>query len=1697
MNKNPFLSWQFMLLKVIALALLALFLEKPVGSISGRVSLEESGFHLSTFDIKNNHVYVVASGSGKNSDVELGTWVNSDGTFKISQLPIGEYSVKIRATGFETEYRHGAFVYDGKITDVGDQIALSVLTPSVTIASNTRVYSSQEHPYFWINATGATDATIKLYKVNVLNYIGKNPDEPAPEETTANNQSDSEEDNHPGETTVPDTGKPNFGTNMELYKPYDSAEKSVLKMKQKPYKTLTRHLESGSDDWARADFKLDPLPRGDYFAVAEIKNQKGQSDWNMIWFNVSDVGLIMKTDSYKAVVQAVDLNTLHPIKDVSVDIYDRKDKGLKKLGKSVKTNDGGFAELPIYGVPASTILAVATAGADRAYSGIYSSGAVKDSDRYEAYFYTDRPVYRLGQTVFFKSICRENSNKGLRTPAANLPIHVSVQDPDNNNIWEGDLKTNDHGCIAGSVKVPDDSKTGGYSLILQYADGTQENESFEVAEYRKPEYEVTVKALTPHVVAGEKAKVNLKATYYFGAPVANAKISYSIYSSSDWGLRWRLLPRPAYMSYFDDWDSDDDGSSGDGNDNSYSYGGDFLTQGTANTDANGEAIIEFDTTRPQFDATNRNNYDYSDKRYRVECEVTDLSRMSVTSSASLSVTMADFALFSDTDSYVYKAGDPVRANVTTIDYLGKPVANQTVTASLVRWAYDLSTNDYKDREVIKSTEVVTDSAGKATVAFATTPDFATDSYRISITANDKFGRTVSDQNSVWIASSAQPFFSFGEQAQKEPLTIRLDKKAYKIGDVAKVMISGPITGKEGIQAFISLESDTLLKYWTLPMDASAKMIELPIEGTFEPNIYISVAFATKNHQFYHESKSIRVSPAEHFLNLNIATDKPKYSPGETVHYTIKALLPNGKPSPNTELSLGLVDESIYAIRAENAPDIVKFFYRKRSNGVTTICSFPEQYSGGPDKIEPRVRKDFKDTAVWLPSLKTNTEGIAIANVKLPDNLTTWRATVRAASIGNEFGSAVNKIVSTQDFIVRLALPRFFTTGDEGIVTAIVHNYTDSVQRAKVSLTLSDQLHTDETLTTTLSLAPSGVGRHSWPVKAISVGQAIIGVKATGSKSGDAMETKLPIIPLGIPAFTVASGVLRDDPANVTIPLGVASDAVPGTTKYKLTVASSSIGPVLGNFDSLIQYPYGCVEQTMSRLMPSIVALTLNKKLNIPISAENSKLFAKVYKVSMAKLDGYQHADGGWGWWETDESNVYLTSLVLEGYKRLEAVKYPVDAERKKNGLAWLSKNIIRLHQQLIDPHKATPNYYWEEPELYTDLARGCYTLALHGQKPDDKVLAWLDTNIHRLSAESLAYLSMAHQLRKSDAGAKQALDELISIAKQSKDNCVWQWDEGVTRKRLGISIKQRYVWNDYRFTDVETTALGLQAVLMVNPDDTDLIERIKNWLLERRAVSGWENTKATAEVFMALLEEQLQFSKGKQTNCTLDITETSSLLQEFIFNLANQFGPEQNAKIPVPDKSESLVLSKKGDGRIYYSSLLEYQRRLLPGDKIAAKSTPDGLSLSRTFFHIQPVAATSDGKMHFTHTPLTQNEIHAGETVLMKVTLDNPIGLPYVMLECALPSGAEVVQNSSEADAVNSEESSMGDWNRAWWTHQDILDDRIVFFVTHLRPGKAEFNTLVRMEMPGKFQINPIKMEGMYTNKVRGYSELGTVTVKE
>jgi hypothetical protein len=193
----------------------------------------------------------------------------------------------------------------------------------------------------------------------------------------------------------------------------------------------------------------------------------------------------------------------------------------------------------------------------------------------------------------------------------------------------------------------------------------------------------------------------------------------------------------------------------------------------------------------------------------------------------------------------------------------------------------------------------------------------------------------------------------------------------------------------------------------------------------------------------------------------------------------------------------------------------------------------------------------------------------------------------------------------------------------------------------------------------------------------------------------------------------------------------------------------------------------------------------------------------------------------------------------------------------------------------------------------------------------------------------------------------------------------------------------------------------------------------------------------------------------------------------------------------------TLSITKDGPGRLYYSTLLTYFRKLLPNDQSVEKGLPQGLKLTRKFYRLKPVATTTNGAIHFRSEEITDGHIKAGETIMMRMFVETPVRLPYVKLEAALPSGAEVVKDSRENTADESTNKMEGDWSAPWWTHEDVLDDRIVYFGKSVPAGKSEFHTMLRMELPGSIQVNPVSLEGMYSDKIRAYSALNSLQISD
>lgn len=1705
--RTPLFTWLFVALQVVLLAMAAIVLDKPMGAIAGRVAIEQKGFHLKSYDLKDNKVFVLASGPRKGPYVERGAWVNNDGTFKIEQLPVGEYSIRVRAPGFSTELVNGLFVVQGKPQNLPQPVQLTLLSPTVNIASNTRVFTTKEAPHFWVNATGASDAKVQVYKQDFLSLINS-----------------------------PEAKKMGISLASDFNIYVDSSKKFASPFsKLAPVASFNRKLTMDDSDSANAQFKFDhALPAGDYFAHAQVTDMFGHSTASALtWFSVSDVGLIVKHAPDKTVVKAVDLNTLKGIGGVDLKVFSRDGDVSKTASVQAKTGADGIATLALPQAIRSRLsydlVLIGSLGASKAYSGYnyYRS----DSDTHKTYFYTDRPVYRLGQTVFFKGMCRSIDENGIANKGANEELDVTIEDPDNNEFKTLHVKTNAHGTFHGLVEVPADGKTGGYQVQIKYADGTISYQGFEIAQYRKPEYQVEVTPITERVIAGSKGKARVKATYFFGGPVANARVKYNVYSSTDWNTRWRLMDRPAFYSFFDDWYDAD----------YYEGAGDFSAEGYAVTDANGEAIVEFDTKAAEPPTAGPLGSEFADKKLKVEAEVTDISRLSVVGSGSMFESAGEFLLAVTPSNYVVSSGQPMAVDIKAVDYKGKPI-NTNLKLKVMRYPWDRFKSEYKPDVTLEEKTASTDANGNVHVDFATKGEWASDSYYVIAQATDSSGHLIQDSSSIWVSSSEKPFFLGHKDAQKEPLKLKLDKRVYKPGETAKLIITGPFTGKDGAEAIVSIEGTKLHSFKTVALDSAAKLVEIPVKQEFTPNFYVTVSLVAKNKQFYNQEQVVMVSPDNHFLNLTIASDKEKYKPGEQATYTIKATDQAGKPAKGVELSLGVVDESIYSIRAETASDIKKFFYERLPNWVTTVCSFPEQYSGGPDKLEPKVRKDFRDTAAWVPELVTNEKGEAKAVVKLPDNLTTWRATVRGIDMATNVGATLQKIMVTQDIIARLALPRFYSIGDEANVSAVVHNYTDKTQKVSLNLTMGPELTTSTALSQALTIEADKAARFDWPVKASSLGTTKIKIVARGETAADALEKEVAVIPLGIPVTLIKSGLLANANDSLSLNIPEISDARPGTLNRSLGLSSSTIGAVLDKFADLIDYPYGCTEQTMSRLMPSVVAMELNKKLSAPLSSADTTKFAKVYKDGMAKLTEYQHSDGGWGWWAGDNTSAYLTPLVLEGLKLVKGVGYKVDDAMVNKGLSWQTTAIKTLTEQLSDPKHMADTYF--DSESRTDLAYMLFTQALWQKKlnkSDQAAVAYLEKNQSELGPETLSYLARALKLAGQETAAQRILNRLLVLANTTDDTIDWERTKGMLQK-LGPHIDE-YNYYSYRFTPEETTALGLTAVLEVRPNETSTIERVKAWILLHRGETGWGTTKATAQVFKALLADELcaQAALGGSTNFTLEAllgtgengaaagssgatsstdstSPTSSPaanaiaklaaaldLGKFEFTAADRLTKGKTIAWPsslAPGARSILKLTKNGDGRLYWVVTTNYYKSLLAEGATGVANLPADLKLERQFFRLKSIADTTSGIIKVKAEPLAGSSIKAGETILMKILVDTPRSLPYVIVEAALPSGAEVVDSQNQAAAAEGSDGSedpavQGDWGRPWWTHQDVLDDKIVYFGTSVPQGKSQFTTLLRMELPGRVNVNPAMLAGMYSKGIKGFTNVDRLNVVE
>ena len=1324
-------------------------------------------------------------------------------------------------------------------------------------------------------------------------------------------------------------------------------------------------------------------------------------------FLVTRLGLVAKTSPNATLLYAADLINGKALPGVTI--------SSPKSATIVTSDANGMAS---WGAIAKTQLLAGRLGNSLAFLELGSGEEAGKPPKLKGYLYTDRPAYRPGQTICFKGVLRQRDGEGYKPPGL-ASVHVAISDSGEKTVCEQDISVSSGGSFQGECALAAGAALGGYTIN---ASGNNESWQgwFKVLEYRKPEFEVKLTPDRRFLVAGDTAQIKLKARYYFGAAVAGGKVNWRVYTRPAWGLG----------------QDTDENEGSDGEDRGSGGYSDFIGEGEARLDDNGEAMVPITAKTHDMPYT-----------YTLEADVTDVSSRQVSSTSYLTVVPSLVSLNVKTGSYLTKPGVPVDVTLHAASWEGTP-QTVPVTVEFERQDFDRKSRSYSWKPW-NSARLTTASDGGARGTFT----FPGSGYwRIKARTADQAGRISTATTTVWVWKDGYDW-----EGSYRDLEAEFDRKQYKPGDTARLIVRAPSTGGT---LLLTLEGRDIRSRRTIPVKSMVEVVEVPVSEEYAPLIHVS-AVMIGDGRLFSRTLPLRLDHHPAKLDVNVKADKPVYAPSDKVRLTLSSAS-SAKAIP-AEFSLAVVDDAIFAVAPERKDDIYQFFRGTREHLVTTLHSFPRVYLGGAAKDATalaakeddlrglKVRKTFKDTAFWQPMLTSNADGTASTEFTLPDNLTTWRATAVGHSTTSEFGTGREKFIARLELMARLSPPRFLTVGDELKIPGMITSVTDGQQTAKGRFEASG-LTLLEGGEFSGMVAPRGTLRHDMPLRADKSGIATLRLLARGAQTGDAMELNLPVLARGI-SRTADSGIaLREQQGLTTLTLP--ENALPGSGELKLSFAPTIADSLNSAITQLVQFPYGCVEQTLSRFIPALHARALLTKNAWQPDAPTAEKLPLAIAEGLKRLEEMQHEDGGWGWWKRDNTSLTMTAHVLYGLGLAKRAGLDIPQRMLQQGLPALET----LMQNAPGD----------------ELPRAYRAMTINGSR-NEAIETKIRSNWKNLPvSDRLAFCEAL-----GFAGRKDALTPLLN---ELKRNLHYEGTAAYILDKDADSWWYGWRWGS---SAVETTSGMLSLLLKQNPSDP-LASGLAEFLARRQSGGWWQTTTSSAAAVTALAD-YVAATGETGASYTARLSLNNSELATYRVEAGKVVSGNQRLSIPSNSLSKganNLKLEKEGNGAAYLSASLEY---IVPPE--ASQSSP-GLKLERGMYRITSVK--SNNTWHREYNPIKPGEpIAPGDDIEVRLTVENNKSLEYVIIEDRLPAGFE--SRETDRDPRFMDESAFFNW----YSHRERRDEKMAFFIRELPAGRHEFRHVIHPELEGKIIALPAAVWPMYQPRLRGESRAWPVEVRK
>ncbi len=1493
-----------------------------------------------------------------------------------------------------------------------------------------------------------------------------------------------------------------------------------------------------------------------------------------VWVQATKLAVDAHVDHENMIVFATDLATGKPLEGVSLE--------MKPFGITGTTDGQGLATLALGASERGTHYLLAKKGEDVAfladdngYFDEYGSWYKQPRDKTIGWFvFDDRKLYKPGEEVSLKGWLR-TIDYGKWGDVSGIAGRIStityrVNDRTGNEIAKGTMAVSPVGGFDTKFTLPKTPNLG-YAYVYMEARGAMRSSyshSFQIEEFRRPEFEVSAQASPGPFVIGGGGDITVDAKYFAGGALPGAPVNWFLtanqttytppnrdeYVFGSWSPWW------GYRGWYEDM---------------YAYpgGGDYKPPPTWNfsgtTDALGEHTLHMDyiSAKPAMPFSVNANV-----------SVSDVNRQAWNASTSIIVHPSTVYVGVKTKRPFVEKGTPFDIDLIAVDIDGKMQPGAKIEVKTTRLDWEYKNGQYKTKEVDPQTCAAVAKSDAVPCQFKT-PKGGT--YQLVATVVDSKGRPNTTKLTYWVGGddNRPP----AREVAQEVVQLIPDKKEYAPGNTAELMVQAPFYPAEGI---VTWRRSGIVKTERITLTGPTASLKVPIEDRMTPNLYVQVDLVgmavrandrgepdptlPKRPAYAVGSINLPIPPKQRSLQVAVTPSVPKLGPGESATFTVEVKDAAGKPVADAEAALVVVDESVLALAGYSFSDPIGSFYPQRGPDTrdwyerayvklaqpdvtklaansgpqgstgrmgaggapgdmtampTTAAAPPAEMDmavadeaeampmkkaempkaakpsgrfaerkesslerardqgvlGGLDKADGKlindpmlaepttpvtIRTNFNPLANFSPSVKTDANGKASVQVKMPDNLTRYRVVAIAVAGEKQFGKGESSITARLPLMVRPSPPRFLNFGDTFKLPVVIQNQTDQMMTVRLAARTTNLKLTDGA-GREVSVPPNDRVEVQFPAAADLAGTARLQIVGVSGNASDAANLELPVwTPATTEAFATY-GVI--DEGAIKQKVALPGKVWPQFGGLEVQTASTNLQALTDAVIYLVHYPFDCAEQRSSRILGIASlrdVLTAFKSKDLPsVSSMESSVDRDIEHLSQM-----QNSDGGYAFWERGyPSNPYLTVYVTQALLKAKAKRFAI-----KDFMVQRSKYYLQNIESHYDP-------LWPED---VKNAISAYALYVRKQMGDLDVVKAKGL-LQRVGGPEKLPMEANGWLLGTLAGRADAATERAAIMKHAMNK--------VSETAGAANFTTGYGDGAYLLlaSDRRVDAVMLESLIQ-EKKDLDLIPKLVTGLMAHKKRGRWLNTQENTFVLMAL---DLYFKTYEKT--TPNFVSRIWLGDDYAGDHAFRGRTTEYYQVGIAMKDvtahdgKDLTIQKDGAGRLYYRIGMKYaphDLKQFPADY--------GFAVERRYEGVddpKDVTQDKDGVWH----------IKAGARVRVKLNMVNENRRYHVALVDPMPAGLEAMNpalaTTGPLPLTPKADASRGRywwWYGPWYDHQNMRDERVEAFSLLLWEGNHEYEYIARATTPGNFVVPPPKAEEMYMPETFGRGASDRVIVE-